>query len=217
MTATEQRTTAVPSRRGSRRGDRRRGTGARVIGVVAGLLLLSGAVGVEAMNMTSGEISGPLTYVGDKGEEVDARRFTVRLDSFTTAKAVQFSSSETVQTDHLFLVVSTSAKSALKPYHLGQATLLTADGRKFTATDRVAASYTMSNVWVQPDIWVSGRYVFEVPAAVLPGARVVIGLPPQAGPQEPFQPEVEIDLGLDEAGARKLADSAQDVYSAVKK
>jgi hypothetical protein len=190
-----------------------------VIGVAAGLLLLGGAVGVETLDMPVGEISAPLTYAGDKGEDVDARRFTVRVDSVSAAKSIQSSSdaSENFGTDHLFVIVNASAKSSLKPYHLGPPTLLTADGRKFTATDRVAESMTLAWVWVQPDIWVSGRFVFDVPPAVLPGAKVVIGLREHAGPQEPYQPQVEVDLGLEEAGARKLADSAQDVYSLVKK
>jgi hypothetical protein len=34
---------------------------------------------------------------------------------------------------------------------------------------------------------------------------------------EPYQPEVEVDLGLDDEGARKLAASPQDVYSTDKK
>ncbi|SDI52947.1 hypothetical protein [Nonomuraea jiangxiensis] len=215
MTATEPRSATAPPRR-TRRAARRPGAGARLLGVVAGLVLLGAAVGVQSMDMAEGELSDPITYTGAKGENVDAQRFTVRLDSFSAARSVQ-TSTATLGTDNLFLIVNASAKSSRKPYHLGQPVLVTADGKRFDATDRIDRSLTLANTWVQPDIWVSGRFFFEVPASVLAGAGVVFGLPPAAGPVEPYQPEVEVDLGLDEEGARKLAASPQDVFSTVRK
>ncbi|MFI7617231.1 hypothetical protein ACIBP6_39015 [Nonomuraea terrae] len=213
MTTTEQRPAAVPERRGRGSGRRRAGE-SRVLGLAAGLLLVAGAMGLQTMHLNASELSLPLTYTGDKGEDVDARRFTVRVDSVVAAKSIE-NYSTTIGTDHLFLVVNASATSSRKPYKLAQAVLLTADGKKFDATDRVDNAVTLPNTWVQPDIWVSGRFVFEVPASALPGASVVIGLPPSLV-VEPNQPEAEIDLGLDEEGARKLAASAQDVYSVKK-
>ncbi|MEV4802920.1 hypothetical protein AB0K18_23170 [Nonomuraea sp. NPDC049421] len=215
MTLTDQRSEAVPGRQ-SRRGGRRRGRGSGVAGVAAGLVMLLAAVGLQTKAL-GGTVNDPLSYTGGKGEVVDAQRFSVRLDSFTTARKIQLSDTETIETGNVFLVVRASAKSSMKPYHLGQPDLLTPDGVRFAATDRVDRQKTLANVWVQPDIWVSGPFFFEVPAGALPGARVVFKLPPQAGAQEPYRPEVEIDLGLDEAAARKLADSPQDVYSIVKK
>ncbi|MFG1696755.1 hypothetical protein [Nonomuraea sp. NPDC049309] len=216
MTVTEQRSEIAPSRR-PRRGNRRRNAGTGAVGVIAGLAMLTAAVLLQTKALGEGAMSDPLSYTGTKGEAVDARRFTVRLDSFTTARKIKKSDTETIETGNLFLIVKASAKSSMKPYHLGQPDLLTADDKRFAATDRVDRQQTMANVWVQPDIWVSGSFFFEIPPDALPGARVVFKLPPQAGPQEPYRPEVEIDLGLDEAGARKLADSPQDVYSIVKK
>ncbi|TDB93140.1 hypothetical protein E1267_43535 [Nonomuraea longispora] len=215
MTATQPRSSAAPARRG-RRGGRRPANTSRLLNAVAGLVLAGAAVLLQTMSLNEGEQSLPLTYVGDKGEDVDAKRFTVRVDSYVTARSIRSLTGKTIGTDHLFLVVNASAKSSLKPYKLGQPVLMTEDGKKFSATDRVDSSQTLSNVWVQPDIWVSGRYFFEVPASALPGARVVFGLP-QAFIMETYQPEIEVDLGLDEAGARKLAASPQDVYSMDKK
>ncbi|MEU8320460.1 hypothetical protein AB0C33_19060 [Nonomuraea sp. NPDC048881] len=217
MTATQPRSSAVPERpeRPGRRAGRGPGGGSKVLNACAGLLLAAAAVGLQTFHLTANEASARVTYTGAKGEDVDARRFTVRLDSFLAAKTIQ-NSDETITTDNLFLVVNASARSSLKPYHLGQPQLLTADGKKFTATDRVASTLTLANTWVQPDIWVSGRFFFEVPSSALPGARVVFGLPAEML-VEPFQPEVEIDLGLDEEAARKLAASPQAVYSTVKK
>ncbi|TDC83602.1 hypothetical protein E1292_49830 [Nonomuraea deserti] len=215
MTATQQRSSVAPARRGRRAG-RRPANSSRLLSAVAGLALAGAAVLLQTMYLDEGEQSLPLTYVGDKGEDVDAKRFTVRVDSYLTAKSITSVTDKTIGTDHLFLVVNASAKSSLKPYKLGQPVLMTEDGKKFSATDRVDSSQTLSNVWVQPDIWVSGRYFFEVPASALPGARVVFGMP-QAFIVESYQPEVEVDLGLDEEAARKLAASPQDVYSMAKK
>ncbi|GGO68334.1 hypothetical protein [Nonomuraea cavernae] len=213
MTATEQRPPAAPARRGRRPG--RGSGGSRLLNGAIGLLLVAGAVGLQGLHLSENDYTAPLTYTGDKGANVDAGRFTVRLNSFAVAKAIR-SSSKTVTTDNLFLIVNASAKSSLKPYHLGQPVLLTGDERRFAATDRVDSGSTLAAAWVQPDIWVTGAFFFEVPASVLPGARIVFGLPPSAL-VEPYQPEVEVDLGLDEEGARKLAAQPQDVYPIVKK
>ncbi|MEV0196598.1 hypothetical protein [Nonomuraea sp. NPDC050691] len=215
MTAVQPRPAAVPGGRRGRPTGSGRG-GSRVLNALLGLLLAGGAVGLQTLALSENDTGAPLTYTGAKGQDVDARRFHVRLDSFTAAKAIQASSVKTVETDNLFLVVNASAKSSLKPYHLGQPTLLTEDGHRFAATDRVEATATLAATWMQPDIWVSGRFFFEVPASALPGAKVVFGLPPSAL-VEPYQPEVEIDLGLDEKAARDLAAKPQDVYSIVKK
>ncbi|WP_043624967.1 hypothetical protein [Nonomuraea candida] len=215
MTATEQAAAvAGPPRGRGRRAGRRPGAGSRLLNAVAGLVLVGGAIGLQTFDMSEGEASDALRYGGSVGEDVDARRFTVRVDSFSAARSIE-SHTDTIGTDHLFLIVNASAKSSLKPYHLGPATLVTADGKKFAATDRVDRAVTLARAWVQPDIWVSGRFVFEVPVSALAGASVVIGLPP-AGISEAYLPEVEVDLGLDEAGARRLAASAQDVYSVKK-
>ncbi|GAA3644923.1 hypothetical protein GCM10022224_004290 [Nonomuraea antimicrobica] len=214
MTATQRRSAAGPESRRGRRAERRRGTGSRLLNAVAGLVLLAGAVGLQTLHLGEGELSDALTYTGGKGEEVDARRFSVRLDSFTAAKSIE-SFSKTIGTDNLFLIVSVSAKSSRQPFRLGQPVLLAADGKRFDATDRVDNSVQLSDTWLQPDIWASGRFFFEVPASALPGAGVVFGLPGSVL-VESYRPEVEIDLGLDEQGARTLAASPQAVYSVKK-
>jgi hypothetical protein len=167
VTATQQRSTAAPGRR-SRRAGRGPGIGTRLLSGAVGLVLLSGAVWLQTLHMTDDEIDGRITYTGAKGEVVDARRFSLRLDSFLAARSIQ-SGSQTIGTDNLFLVVNVTAKSSLKPYHLGQPELLTADGKRFDATDRVNNDLTMAMSWVQPDIWKSGRFFFEVPSSELAG------------------------------------------------
>ncbi|QYC38336.1 hypothetical protein Nocox_03535 [Nonomuraea coxensis DSM 45129] len=215
MTATEPRATALAAPGGPPAG-RRPGLGPRLLAAAAGVLLIAGAMGLQTLKLGQTEVSGPIVYTGSKGEDVDARRFTLRLDSIAAAKALQ-GSSKTLATDHVFLVLAVSAKSSLKPYHLAMPMLVTADGKRFEASDRVDRAVTLSNTFVQPDIWVRGRFYFEVPASALPGASALFSLPQQGVVVEPYQPQVEIDLGLDDEGARKLVASAQDVYPTVKK
>jgi hypothetical protein len=213
MTVTREPPVRAAGGRGGRTGRR----GSLALNAALGLLLVGAAVGLQSLGLSENDASAPLTYVGDKGQAVDARRFTVRLDSVGAAKAIQVSATETVETDQVFLVVRASAKSSLRPYHLAQPVLMDAEGRRFAATDRVDAARTLADKWVQPDIWVSGPFFFEVPASALPDARVVFSLPGSALPVEPYAPEAEIDLGLDEQAARRLAAAPQDVYSLVEK
>ncbi|GAA3127000.1 hypothetical protein [Nonomuraea salmonea] len=185
--------------------------------MAAGLVMLLAAVGLQTKAL-GGTVSDPLSYTGGKGEVVDAQRFSVRLDSFTTARKIQLSDTETIETGNVFLIVRASARSSMKPYHLGQPDLL---------TPPTACGSPPPTGWTARRRWPTcgcsrtsgsaGRSSSKSLAGALPGARVVFKLPPQAGAQEPYRPEVEIDLGLDEAAARKLADSPQDVYSIVEK
>jgi hypothetical protein len=186
-----------------------------VLNALLGLALAGGAIGGQALGLDSNEASAPLTYVGAKGEDTDAGRFSVRVDSFSTARAIE-TGTKTVPTDQLFLVVNAAATAAVKPLRLAQPTLLTQDGLRFTATDKIGDFSTLANKWVQPGYWVSGSFFFDVPPSALAGARIVFDLPAQAI-TEPYRPEVEIDLGLEEEAAKKLAATPQDLYSLTQK
>lgn len=204
MTATEHRP-PLPDRGGRKRG------GSRLLNALVGLSLAGGAIGLQTFHLNANAADAPLTYLGGKGRQVDAKRFAVRLNSFAVAKAIE-NSGKTIQADHLFLIIDASAMSSTEPLHLGQPVLLTTDGKRFSVTDVLGGVTTLTDRWVQPGIWTNGFSYFEVPASALPGARIVITLPP-AAVTEPYQPEVEIDLGLDEAAARKLAAVPQSLYS----
>ncbi|GAA0947311.1 hypothetical protein [Nonomuraea longicatena] len=179
--------------------------------VVTGMVLIGAAVALQTTGLTPNEISAPVTSVGGMGEVVDTGRFSVRVDAVETAKAVE-TETKTVPAGQLFLVVSAAATSATEPVHLDKARLLTASGEIFDATDKVLSSRNLHEPWVQPGMWTSGYFVFEVPASALSGARVVMSLPTQVI-VEPYAPEAEIDLGLDAAAAKRLAAEPKDVYS----
>ncbi|MEV4159862.1 hypothetical protein [Nonomuraea dietziae] len=207
MTATQER--SAPTRR-SRRAARGR-AGSRTLSAIAGLVLVAAAVAVQTLGLTPNDRGAPISTTGSLGEDVDTGRFTVRVDNVAAARAVETLSAEPVATEQLFVVVTASATSAKEPLKLGQPRLITPDGVSYEATDKIPATNTLANPWVQPGFWVSGFFVFEVPASAVQGAKVAFGLPKSAL-VEPFEPEVEVDLGLDEAKAAQLTSAPQDVY-----
>lgn len=210
MTATDQRRSAPPrqSRRSSRKGG-----GSKVLNAVVGLALAGGAIGLQTLMLTSEQLDAPLTYTGAVKDEVDTGRFSARVDSISSARAIDVGD-KTIEAakDQVFLVVQAAATVPKEPLHLQPAELLTDDGKRFAATDRIEKAKTLSNPWIQPGWWSSGLFVFEVPASALPGARAVFSIPTSIFYGEPYMPEVEVDLGLDDAAAQRLFTAPEDVY-----
>ncbi|MEU4572126.1 hypothetical protein ACBI99_14070 [Nonomuraea sp. ATR24] len=200
----------VAPRRSRRQAPRRRGAGAVLLSTLAGIVLAAGAVGVQSLRLSVEETGAPLTYAGAKGEMVDAGRFSVRVRDVTTARTVR-NQDEAVTAEQVFLVVEAEATVPKEPLHLGPAVLLAADGKKYTATDKVDKMATLAYPWIQPGWTTSGRFVFEVPASALEGAQVVFRLPIAGLYVEPMPPEAQIDLGIDAATAKKLSSAPADV------
>lgn len=186
----------------------------RLYGAVMGLALAAAAVGAQHYVPTLAEQGEPLSYTGALKENVDATRFSARVDSVTAARSIQIKGTredgEKITSDHVFLIVSASATVPRDPIHL-HATLLTGRDQRYAATDKIDSSYTLSYPWVQPGWWAKGVYVFEVPADVLAGSRLIVASPPPTV-SEPFPPQAEIDLGLDDAAAKNLVATAKDTY-----
>lgn len=104
------------------------------------------------------------------------------------------------------------ATSARKPLQLGTPVLLTDSGHRYEATDKVDSSLTITEPYIQPGWWGEGVTVFDLPPDELPGSRIVLA-PSASVLVEPNGPEIEIDLGLDEAAAKRLVSTAKDVYT----
>ncbi|MFE3454831.1 hypothetical protein ACFXJ8_38505 [Nonomuraea sp. NPDC059194] len=180
-----------------------------MLNAVIGLALAGGAIGIQTLMLGSRELDAPLTYTGSVKDDVETARFSARVDGVSSARAIQ-TKDKTIEAgkDQVFLVVRAAATVPKEPQHLKPAELITDDGKRFTASDRIEKSKTLAHPWIQPGWWMSGLFVFEVPASALPGARAVFSLPIY----EPHPPEVEIDLGLDDAAAQRLFTAPEDVY-----
>ncbi|NUT44480.1 MAG: hypothetical protein HOV86_31235 [Thermoactinospora sp.] len=215
MTATAQQQQQEAAAPGGRRAARSRRSrkGPAILNALAGLVLASGAIWIQSMAMSPDEMDMPLTYVGDKGEEVDAGRFSVKVEGVDSARTIRLTRDELVRTDLLFLVVNLSATSKKEPLRFQEPYLLTPDGLRFKATDKVGNILTLSNKYVQPGMRSGGSWVFEVPASALQGSSIIVQAPTSALYAEPLIPEVEVDLGIDEALAKQLGSAPKDLYS----
>ncbi|NUO99453.1 MAG: hypothetical protein HOV96_31665 [Nonomuraea sp.] len=210
MTATEQRTAAPRRTRG--RAARRGGRGSVVLHTLVGLVLAAGAVGIQSLELSGDDMGQPLTYVGAKGEDVDAGRFSVRVQNVSSVKAVRVSD-KNIPAEQFFLVLEVAATVPKEPVHLGAPTLLTTDGKSFVASDKVDRMKTLAYPWIQPGWWTTGKFVFEVPASALPGARAVFGLPVAGLYSEPLPPEAQVDLGIDDKTAKQLSSAPAEVLN----
>ncbi|WP_169987359.1 DUF4352 domain-containing protein [Microbispora sp. H10836] len=203
----------------------RRGAGRRIAAGVAGIALAAAAVYVQQNHTMSFEDRlSFITYKGRIGETVEAKRFTVKVQSVTAARAVDttdYSNKVTkVETSNIFLLVDVSATSTREPMRLstlGPPFLLTEDGRRYRPTDKVDNSLTLFNRWIQPGFWVSGLLVFEVPKDALPGAALVFVPPNSAIVVDTFAPEAQVDLGLSDDSAARLVSQAEEYHSLVSK
>ncbi|MBO3747307.1 hypothetical protein J5X84_14610 [Streptosporangiaceae bacterium NEAU-GS5] len=195
-------------------------SGRRALHGVIGVLLVAGAVYTQTFQMTSEDSVMPLTWKGTIGQAVTTTRFSAKVESITAAHAVRFDDPGgrpvDVQTDALFLIVKVSATVPKEPMQLAKLTppvLLSGDGRRYNPTDKVDEGATLFQKWIQPGWWATGVLVYEVPRDALPGADFVFLPPTGLIVVDSMLPEAQIDLGLDQAAADRLAGQAADTVT----
>lgn len=197
-------------RRTAARPSRWRAAGA----VLAGIALAASAVGLQAFGSGIADHDAPLTSAGDIKEEVTGSRISARVKAVHAAKAITAMKSgeqERVTAKGIFIIVEVGATATWEPQQFGPPRLLTDSGRRYVASDRVDPMSTITNPYIQPGWWTEGVTVFEIPPGELPNSRILLA-PSSGFIVEPNGPEIEIDLGLDEAAARRLTSTAKDVY-----
>ncbi|GAA3134722.1 hypothetical protein [Streptosporangium carneum] len=203
------------STRRRRRAPRQPGRARRAGVLAVGAALAVGAVLLQSAALSSEASSAHLTWTGSVGEEVSASRFSAEVKAIHVAKAVEFTplsgKPKKAETSGVFLVAEVAATATRTPQKLAPPVLLGQDGKRYTATDKVDSSLTITNPYIQVGWWAQSVAVFEIPASALAGSRIVLA--PQSGfIAEALLPEVEVDLGLDEASAQRLVANAKDVY-----
>ncbi|MFC4530215.1 hypothetical protein [Sphaerisporangium dianthi] len=184
---------------------------------VIGIALAIGAVCLQTFVMTADEKAAPLTVSGGKGEILASDHFSARLEQIEFARSVRVKRTYTtdeVATDQIFLVVKVGATTPRRPIKLVPY-LVTADGLRFNATDKINETATLTDKWIQTGWWRSGLCFFEIPPGKVAGARVVV-TEQQVNSlyDDQYLPEVSLDLGLDQARAREAMNAAKDVYEA---
>ena len=186
----------------------------RAFRAVTGLALVAAAVAMQPLRLAPERLTEPITASAGIHEQVSLPRFSARLERVEFARSVrvdkQYGSDE-APTDQIFLVAKVGATAPQRPVQL-HARLLTADGRRFDATERVSDTVALNTKWVQPGWWRSGLYFFEVPPDAVAGATVIVSeaSSPLFGDQ--FLSEAAFDTGLDEAAAKRAVGAAKEVY-----
>lgn len=186
----------------------------KVVGVVLGLLLIAAAVYAQSFVIGKDRFDDPLTVSGGMRQELATDLFSARLERVEAAKIIKVRTQYGVDedgTDDLFLVVKIGATAPRRPIKL-DSHLITADGLRFNATDRVPVTATLSGKWVQSGWWRSGFFFFEIPRDKIEGARVVVSQLPSSMFGDQYAAEASFDLGLDPAEVDQLARSAGAVY-----
>ncbi|GAA4180313.1 hypothetical protein GCM10022252_02950 [Streptosporangium oxazolinicum] len=178
-------------------------------------IALAAAVGLQAFGAGIADHDAPLTSTGAVNEEVTGSRISARVRAVHAAKAIAAPKSggerERVTAKGIFIIVEVSATATWEPQRFGPPRLLTDSGRRYVASDRVDPMSTITHPYIQPGWWTEGVAVFEIPPGELPDSRILLA-PSSGFIVEPNGPEIEIDLGLDEAAARRLTSTAKDVY-----
>ncbi|MFJ2030604.1 hypothetical protein [Streptosporangium sp. NPDC087985] len=188
--------------------------------LLSGVALAVAAVGLQTLGLDRQERTAHLTWTGRLGDEVAASRFSARVKAIRAARTIETTDpGDRVQratTSGIFLIADVGATANREPQKFGPPVLLAGDGRRYTATDKVDSSLTITNPYIQVGWWAESVAVFEIPAEALTGSRIVLA-PRNGFAGEAFLPEVEIDLGLDEAAAQSLISNAKDVYQLASK
>jgi hypothetical protein len=102
-------------------------------------------------------------------------------------------------TPGIFVIAYLSAKSRLKPLQLGHVQLATRGGLSYDEAGRTDIFTTDASL--EPMLWRSAFYVFEIPKDRLAGARLRVG---QSDLVDNLSAESEIDLGLTAGRAAQL-------------
>ncbi|WP_406318987.1 hypothetical protein OHA77_16760 [Streptosporangium sp. NBC_01639] len=214
---------ATPVRTGTavrRRAPRPPGRLRRAGVLVAGAALAVAAVGLQTLGLDQQARMAHLTWTGGVGEEVAASRFSARVKAVQAARVVESTDpSDKVRratASGIFLIADVGATARREPQKLAPPVLLTEDGKRYTATDKVPSSLGITEPFIQVGWWAERTAVFEIPAAALAGSRIVLA-PKNGFMGEALLPEVEIDLGLDDAAAQRLISNAKDVYQLASK
>ncbi|GAA3415848.1 hypothetical protein [Streptosporangium vulgare] len=183
--------------------------------MLAGIALAASAVGLQAFRSGIADHDAPLTSTGDINEEVTGSRISARVRAVHAARAIAAAKPggerQRVTAKGIFIIVEVGATATWEPQQLGPPRLLAGDGHRYVASDRVDQMSTITHPYIQPGWWTEGVTVFEIPPGELPDARILLA-PSSGFIIEPNGPEIEIDLGLDEAAARRLTSTAKDVY-----
>ncbi|WP_026404418.1 hypothetical protein [Actinomadura rifamycini] len=181
---------------------------------LGGTILLAGAMWLHAYQpKVEARMLDPIRTDGGVGEEVATPAFTVRVDGVAAARSLAPDSildgEPAVGTDGVYVVVRARAMSRDEPVELRSAVLETPGGYTYEAEPRPGGGQVPGAV-LQPMLWTSTAFVFELPKNRLAGAHLVVGT---GGLLPQLSSAADIDLGLTGPRAADLVRKAPERYN----
>lgn len=184
----------------------------RLATVLLGLLLLVGIFVVVHVTPEDSDMLNPIPRYGEIGEAVDTGGFTLTVHHVRVAYALAsgddiFDPPPPLETDGIWVVITATVVGEWGPTTYSTAWLETADGTRYASSRRVESSVTLTEDFHPgPGIARRGQIVFEIPEDRLAGA--VLHLERTGAADRRLGPEAVVDLGIDEAEAKRLLDKA---------
>jgi hypothetical protein len=183
----------------------------KVVSAVLTVALMAAAMWLydRKPHLESGELS-PLLVHGGIGAVVTTRDFSVKIGAVDVAASIQkpgFPKPKVMKTPGLFVIVQARVRSEQRPFRLGHVRLVTRGCVAYQETGRPdlpSASDTL-----EPMLWTSVTYIFEIPKDRLAGARLVVG---EADLLNQLSGETDVDLRIDGAEAARLSAHPAPTY-----
>ncbi len=175
------------------------------------VVLLAGVVAANRLTPDADRRMAPLPTAGRIGRPVDTGGFVVTVEKVqVTRKLVVddgFGRGSTRTSDGLWVVLTATLTGDWKASSHGQTRLEGRGGRSYHVSERIESSRRLTEDFLtEPGIPRSGQIVFEIPPDELAGSLVRIGRSESGGRR--LVPEAVVDLGLDDAAARRLVRAA---------
>lgn len=180
---------------------------------IGGTILLAGAMWLHAYQpKVEARMLDPIRTGGDVGEEIVTPAFTVRVDGVVAARSLApdafLGGEPAIGTDGVYVVVRARAMSREEPVELRSAVLETPGGYTYEAAPRPGGGQ-VPGATLQPMLWTSTAFVFELPKSRLAGAHLVVGT---GGLLPQLSSAADIDLGLTGSRADDLVRKAPERY-----
>lgn len=188
--------------------------------------LLVAALAIEARHDDDYDKQyAPVAASGSLGEPVDAGTFSLRVDGVVAARTIVPADEAKVtrpkRTSGIFLVVHAAERAKRRAQMLPTAYIRARNGGEYYQTDKLGTinNQTLDTIAAQPDYWVRGSYVFDLPRSALRGAELEVSsrdprevsVPSVRFPAWGFElsPQANVDLRIDAGKARSLVANAK--------
>lgn len=152
-------------------------------------------------HLKSGSLN-PLLAHGGVGSVIKTPYFSMKVGSVQVAATIQkpgYPKPRIIGTPGLFVIVQAQVRGERRPYRLGHVRLATRGGVTYQESGR--PDLPSANDEVQPMLWTSTTYIFEVPKDRLAGARLIVGT---AELLNQLSGETDVDLSIDDARAARM-------------